>query len=172
MCSSDLTRTHSQIRTNGNAFSEEMEQLIQQAISETVRQQEECGIDVLTDGELGRENYIHYFLRRLKGVDFRNLTKMDSRDGEWKGLFPTIVSAIQPMDDKSSVCAEWKTAQSYTKKPVKVTLPGPMTIVSSVANNYYTDVAELANTLVLILKREVDRLLQTGCKYIQVNCWA
>jgi len=138
------------------------------AIKEVLDIQDGIGIDVITDGELRRESYIHYFCRRLKGIDFENLTEKSCRNGAWIGYLPTIVDKIEPMDTKPWVYAEWKESQKMTKRPVKITLPGPMTIINSVCDRHYNNDVELSRTLVKILNREIRALAESGCQYIQV----
>ena len=133
----EITREHNNLRVclneNQNSFSEELEQSLRRAAKEVIKLQENCGIDVITDGEVRRENYIYYFLRHLKGFDFENFNEEQTRDGAWKGLFPTVVGEIVPMVGNPWVCREWLLSQSYANKPVKITLSEPLTIVSSVA---------------------------------------
>ena len=64
---------------------------------------------------------------------------------------------------------DWKSAQQFTKNPVKITLPGPMTITDSIANNYYDDMKKLGFDLALALNKEVKALVDAGCQYIQID---
>ena len=64
---------------------------------------------------------------------------------------------------------DWKSAQQFTKKPLKITLPGPMTITDSIANNYYDDLKKLGFDFAMALNKEVKALVDAGCQYIQVD---
>ena len=64
---------------------------------------------------------------------------------------------------------DWKSAQQFTKNPVKITLPGPMTITDSIANNYYDDMKKLGFDLALALNKEVKSLVDAGRQYIQID---
>ena len=64
---------------------------------------------------------------------------------------------------------DWKLAQQFTENPVKITLPGPMTIADSVANSYYSDDKVMGVDLASALNKEVKALAEAGCRYIQVD---
>ena len=115
--------------------------------------QEQAGIDIPTDGEVPRENYIHYHCRHLDGVDFSNLTEKTLRNGAYVARLPTI---RQPVRAKNPFLRhDWQRAQNLTQRPVKVTMPGPMTIGDTTADAYYDDPkqrgADLADALNLSL---------------------
>ena len=114
----------------------EKETIFLKATKEIVNDQIECGIDIITDGEVRRENYIHYHCRHLQGIDFNKLSKKIARTGNYECWLPTIVNKIEAQD--SFLVNEWLTTQKLSSKPVKVTLPGPMTITDTIANDYYT----------------------------------
>ncbi|XP_035684784.1 5-methyltetrahydropteroyltriglutamate--homocysteine methyltransferase-like isoform X1 [Branchiostoma floridae] len=151
------------------ASEEELEKQITRAIREVIQEQVDIGIDVITDGELRRENYILYFCRQLNGFDFDNLVKETFRNGAWSGYVPAVVSEVGPRDDKPFVLEEWQAAQALTDHPVKITIPGPMTIIGSTANRFYKDRKELSEALVWVINREVRALADAGCKYIQID---
>ncbi|CAH1272107.1 Hypp4774 [Branchiostoma lanceolatum] len=151
------------------ASEEELEKQITRAIREVIQEQIDIGIDVITDGELRRENYILYFCRQLNGFDFDNLVKETFRNGAWSGFVPAVVSEVGPRDDRPFVLEEWQAAQSLTDQPVKITIPGPMTIIGSTANRFYKDRKELSEALVSVINREVRALADAGCKYIQID---
>ncbi|XP_035684785.1 5-methyltetrahydropteroyltriglutamate--homocysteine methyltransferase-like isoform X2 [Branchiostoma floridae] len=154
---------------NDVTSTEELEKQITRAIREVIQEQVDIGIDVITDGELRRENYILYFCRQLNGFDFDNLVKETFRNGAWSGYVPAVVSEVGPRDDKPFVLEEWQAAQALTDHPVKITIPGPMTIIGSTANRFYKDRKELSEALVWVINREVRALADAGCKYIQID---
>lgn len=125
-------------------------------------------MDIPTDGEVRRENYIHYFCRFVNGIDFENKTEIAARNGAFTASVPSIngpVSWRGPM----SCAEEWKKAQALSSAPVKYTLPGPMTIMGSTANVRYKNDKELAQDLAKLVNRHVLELAEAGCKYIQVD---
>ena len=72
--------------------------MLDQATREIVQEQVRLGIDFPTDGELRRENYIHYHCRHLEGIDFSKLTEKVMRLGAWVSAVPTITGRIRAKD--------------------------------------------------------------------------
>ena len=143
------------------------EQILQRGIKQVIDDQVSCGIDIPTDGEVRRENYIHYHCRHLKGFDFNKLTSKVLRNGSYTAKLPTITSKI---DIRGLFLAdEWKIAQSFTDRNVKVTMPGPMTITDTNADDFYHDDPKLGADLADALNREVLSLAAAGCTHIQID---
>ena len=143
------------------------ESIFDKAAKEVIKDQLDCGIDIITDGEIKRENYIHYHCRHLNGVDFNTLTEKVARTGNYKCWLPTITNKISAADP--FLVDEWKNNQSLSNKPVKVTIPGPMTITDTIANTYYKSDEEMGYDLAIAINTEIKRLVDAGCKYIQVD---
>jgi 5-methyltetrahydropteroyltriglutamate--homocysteine methyltransferase len=145
----------------------EAEVIFKRAAEDVIKDQLDCGIDIITDGEIKRENYIHYHCRHLNGVDFNSLTEKVARTGNYKCWLPTITHKISATDP--FLVDEWINNQSISNKPVKVTIPGPMTITDTIANTYYKSDEEMGNDLAIAINIEIKRLVDAGCKYIQVD---
>jgi len=143
------------------------EAIFKKAASEVIKDQLDCGIDIITDGEIKRENYIHYHCRHLNGIDFNTLTEKVARTGNYKCWLPTITNKISATDP--FLVDEWISNQSLSDKPVKVTIPGPMTITDTIANTYYKSDEEMGYDLAIAINTEIKRLVDAGCKYIQVD---
>ena len=141
--------------------------IFKKAAEEVIKDQLDCGIDIITDGEIKRENYIHYHCRHLNGVDFNTLTEKVARTGNYKCWLPTITNKISATDP--FLVEEWISNQSLSDKPVKVTIPGPMTITDTIANTYYKSDEEMGYDLAIAINTEIKRLVDKGCKYIQVD---
>ena len=152
-----------EIKKMGN----EAEVIFKRAAEDVIKDQLDCGIDIITDGEIKRENYIHYHCRHLNGVDFNTLTEKVARTGNYKCWLPTITNKISAKDP--FLVDEWINNQSISNKPVKVTIPGPMTITDTIANTYYKSDEEMGNDLAIAINTEIKRLVDAGCKYIQVD---
>ena len=150
-----------------NQMGEEAEKLFIQAAKEVIEDQIDCGINIITDGEVRRENYIHYHCRHIEGIDFNTLTEKVARTGNYKCLLPTIISKVQAQD--SFLAHDWKVSQKLSSKPVKITLPGPMTIADTIANTFYTSKDKMGFDLAEVINVEIKRLQKAGCKYIQVD---
>ena len=145
----------------------EADRLLDRATREVVSEQERLGIDVPTDGEVRRENYIHYHCRHMAGIDFQHLTRKAMRDGQWVVNVPTIAAPVKA--GSSFLVRDWRVAQAVTEHPVKITLPGPLTIIDSTYNAFYGDERELAADLAAAINLEVVKLAHAGCRWIQID---
>ncbi len=142
--------------------------LMDKATAEAVADQIACGIDVPTDGEIRRENYVHYQCRHFDGFDFENLTRRVLRNGAYATELPTIRGPVRARGE-SVLVRDWQVASATTDRPVKMTLPGPMTISDTTADAHYNDTPRLAADLADALNAEVRTLADTGCRYIQID---
>lgn len=167
-----LTETSGTVTRLANKISEqaddETESLYSRATESAVTDQVTCGVDIPTDGEQRRENYIHYHCRHLNGFDFDNLTRRVLRTGAYETELPTIRAKVEPAGDHF-LDHDWTVAQGFTNRPVKITVPGPITIMDTTANEFYDDERQLAFDLADALNDEIRALADAGCKYIQVD---
>jgi len=146
----------------------EAQKLMDKATAEVVADQIVCGVDVPTDGEIRRENYVHYQCRHFDGFDFQNLTERVLRNGAYTSELPTIRSAIKA-NDTSALVRDWQVAEAAAGRPVKITMPGPMTISDTTADEFYNDAPALARDLAEALNAQVRALAEAGCRYIQID---
>ena len=149
------------------AMGPDADSIIARGIEEVVRDQVDAGIDIPTDGEVPRENYIHYHCRHLNGFDFVNLTNKEVRGGTYSANLPTIngpvsVRSLFAVDD-------WKRAQAFTDRPLKFTIPGPMTDSDTNCDAYYHDPVRLGADIAAALNQEVLALADAGCRHIQID---
>ncbi len=149
------------------AMGPEAETLFGRGVREVVGDQVEAGIDIPTDGEIRRENYIHYHCRHLEGIDFGTLTPKDVRGGTYRADLPSIVAPVRARDH--FLAADWRMAQAATERPVKITMPGPMTIADTTVDLHYNDEAKLCADLAEALNAEVRSLAEAGCIWIQID---
>ena len=162
----DTSRPTRQWREAMEALGADAERTIARATREVVLDQVQAGVDLPTDGEVRRENYIHYHCRHLDGFDFDRLAERDVR-GVYRAWLPAITRPVAARE--SFLPAEWALAQSFTERPVKMTMPGPMTIADTTADQHYGDPRRLGADLARALNREVLALAKAGCRYIQVD---
>jgi len=166
---SDMTETVTNEYTKVmQKSSDEIVALLDKATAQAVLDQIECGIDIPTDGEQRRENYVHYQCRHLNGFDFSNLTKRVLRDGAYETLLPTIRNKIEP-EGEHFLPYDFQIAQQAFDRPVKITVPGPITIMDTTANDFYKDDKELVLDLARALNYEIKALAAAGCKNIQID---
>ncbi len=152
------------------AMGEQAEEILTKGAAEVINDQEEAGVDVVTDGEVRRENYIHYHCRRLDGFDFENLTSKAIRNNAYSVPLPTIRSKVEARKtDVGFLAADWKTAQKLTKKPVKMTIPGPLTICDTTYDDFYGDLKAAGRDLAEAINKEVRALVDAGCQQIQID---
>ena len=141
--------------------------ILEKGIEQAVTEQVECGIDIPTDGEIMRENYIHYHCRHLHGFDFVNLTEKVVRGGTYSAKLPSIIGSVSVK--QQYIVKDWKTAQKYTDKPLKITMPGPMTISDTNSDRYYNNPKKLGADLAAALNVEILALADAGCQHIQID---
>ena len=143
------------------------EGIIDRGVGQAIDDQIACGIDIPTDGEISRENYIHYHCRHLLGFDFEHLTRKEVRGGTYEAALPTINGPVSIRDQ--FLTEDWKRAQAHCKRPVKITMPGPMTISDTNHDAYYNDPARLGRDIAEALNVEVRALADAGCVHIQID---
>ena len=146
---------------------DEAENIFIDATKEVINDQIESGIDIITYGEIRRENYIHYHCRYLSGIDFNTLTKKTARTGNYECWLPTIINKIEAKD--SFLVEDWIKTQNLSSRPVKITIPGPMTITDTIANTFYNSNKLLGIDLAKAINIEIKKLVKAGCKYIQID---
>ncbi|MDH3714078.1 MAG: 5-methyltetrahydropteroyltriglutamate--homocysteine methyltransferase [Gammaproteobacteria bacterium] len=149
------------------ALGEQAEEIFARGTHEAIEDQVQCGIDIPTDGEIRRENYIHYHCRHLRGIDFENLTEKELRNGAYTAALPTIVGPIEA--GAHFLTHDWNVAQSFTEAPVKITMPGPMTMSDTLTDAHYGDPAKLGEAFAAALNSEVLALAEAGCTNIQID---
>jgi 5-methyltetrahydropteroyltriglutamate--homocysteine methyltransferase len=129
--------------------------------------QEDAGIDIVTDGEQSRQHFVHGFLEQVEGIDFGRRVEMGIRNNRYKAMVPTVTG---PLKLKGRVhAAEARIARTHTGRQLKFTLPGPMTIVDTVADSHYGDRTEMAMAFARLLNAEARALEADGVDVIQFD---
>ena len=146
---------------------DDIEASFTEATRSVIADQVDAGIDVPTDGEIRRDNYIYYHCRHLDGIDFEELAQRTFRDGSESGMVPAIRGRVRATH--TFLANEWVFAQSFTDKPVKITMPGPLTIADTLQDEYYGDKKRLGADVADALNREVRALTERGCRHIQID---
>jgi 5-methyltetrahydropteroyltriglutamate--homocysteine methyltransferase len=132
-----------------------------------VKLQEDAGIDIVSDGEQARVHFVHGFLANLDGIDFARKTVIGIRADRYKAEVPTVTG---PIRRKGPVhAAEAGAARAHTKRKLKFTLPGPMTIVDTIADEHYRDRPTLAHAFAAALNEEARELEALGVDVVQFD---
>jgi len=136
-----------------------------------IKAQEDAGLDIIGDGEQARQHFVHGFLEQVEGIDFENKVKMGIRDNRYDAMVPQVVAKLRL---KGRVHAmEAQLLRARTKKKTKFTLPGPMTIVDTVADRFYGEGKEgrikMAMAFAELLNQEALALQADGIDIIQFD---
>lgn len=132
-----------------------------------IKAQEDAGLDVIGDGEQARQHFVHGFVEQVEGIDFVNKVTMGIRNNRYDAQVPQVVA---PLRLKGRVHAfEAQLARKHTKKKLKFTLPGPMTIVDTVADRFYGDKVKMAMAFAELLNQEALALQADGVDIIQFD---
>jgi 5-methyltetrahydropteroyltriglutamate--homocysteine methyltransferase len=132
-----------------------------------VKLQEDCGIDIVSDGEQARVHFVHGFLANLDGIDFARKTVIGIRGDRYKAEVPTVTGPIRRKGPVHAV--EAAAARAHTRRKLKFTLPGPMTIVDTIADEHYRDRAALAHAFAAALNEEALELEAQGVDVVQFD---
>jgi 5-methyltetrahydropteroyltriglutamate--homocysteine methyltransferase len=132
-----------------------------------LKEQEDAGIDIVTEGEQSRQHFVHGFLAEIAGIDFEKRVAMGIRNNRYTAEVPTVTA---PLRRKRSVHkTEAEIARAHTKRKLKFTLPGPMTIVDTIADSYYGDRIKMAMRFAELLNEEALELEALGVNVIQFD---
>jgi 5-methyltetrahydropteroyltriglutamate--homocysteine methyltransferase len=132
-----------------------------------LKEQEDAGLDIVTDGEQSRQHFVHGFLESVEGIDFSRKVKMGIRDNRYEAMVPVVTG---PLRLKGRVHqAEARLARGHTTRRLKFTLPGPMTIVDTIADEHYGDKVKLAMAFAELLNQEARALEKDGVDVIQFD---
>jgi 5-methyltetrahydropteroyltriglutamate--homocysteine methyltransferase len=129
--------------------------------------QEDAGIDIVCDGEQARQHFVHGFLEAIDGIDFQRRVEMGIRNDRYKAMCPTVIGELRL---RSRVHArEARLARAHTTRKLKFTLPGPMTIVDTIADAHYGDRVKMAMAFATLLNEEARGLATDGVDVIQFD---
>ncbi|WP_022722238.1 methionine synthase [Rhodopseudomonas sp. B29] len=132
-----------------------------------VKIQEDAGIDIVTEGEQARQHFVHGFLEAVDGIDFANKVEMGIRNDRYKAMVPQVTA---PLRLKGRVHEfEALIARAHTGNKIKFTLPGPMTIIDTIADRFYGDRVKMAFAFAALLNQEALALQADGIDMIQFD---
>ncbi|HKA53343.1 MAG TPA: methionine synthase [Candidatus Binatia bacterium] len=132
--------------------------------------QQEAGLDILTDGEQRRRHYIWGFCEGIVGIDFSRLVKIATRGGRYGNVLVDAARVTGPVRRPRPILLDaLRFLKRHTTKPVKVTLPGPMTATDTLADEHYRSRRALAADLAKALNEEAVELAENGCDIVQFD---
>jgi 5-methyltetrahydropteroyltriglutamate--homocysteine methyltransferase len=132
-----------------------------------LKEQEDAGIDIVTDGEQARQHFVHGFLERIDGIDFAHKVEMGIRADRYKAMVPQVVGELRLKGRVHEM--EARLAREHTKRKLKFTLPGPMTIIDTIADCHYGDKVKMAMAFAALLNQEARALEADGVDVIQFD---
>src|SRR5213594_4846870 len=148
---------------SGQALAEAKRDAVLVALGE----QEAAGIDIVSDGEQSRQHFVHGFLEAIDGVDFTRRVTIGIRADRYKAEVPTVTG---PLVRRRSVHAEEVAfARGHTTRKLKFTVPGPMTIVDTLADEHYRDRRRLAMEFARVINEEARELAALGLDVLQLD---
>jgi len=132
-----------------------------------LKEQEDAGIDIVSDGEQSRQHFVHGFLEQVEGIDFEHKVKMGIRNNRYDAMVPQVVG---PLRLKGRVHeTEARVMRAHAKGKIKITMPGPMTIVDTIADRHYSDKVKLAMAFAELLNQEARALQKDGVDVVQFD---
>lgn len=138
----------------------------QDALRVSLHEQQQAGIDIVSDGEQTRQHFVTTFIEHLDGVDFENRQTVRIRD-RYDASVPTVVSAVSRQKPVFVKDAEFLRQQ--TDQPIKWALPGPMTMIDTLYDDHYKSREKLAWEFAGILNQEARELEAAGVDIIQFD---
>ncbi len=145
----------------------ELEDGKRRAAAEWLRLEEEAGIDIVTDGEQFRAHFVHGFLEKIDGIDWNKKTVMGIRDNRYDLEVPTVTGKLSRPAPVH--LEEVRFTRAQTERRLKFTLPGPMTICDTIADEHYGSRPEMAMAFAGILNAEAKDLVAAGVDVIQFD---
>jgi len=132
-----------------------------------ISEQEAAGINIVTNGEQFREHFVHGFLKHVSGIDWNKMTTMGIRDDRYDAEVPTVTGKLTRQNKVHS--AEVAFTRAHTKSELKFTLPGPMTICDTIADEHYGNRADMAMAFAELLNQEARELAALGVDLMQFD---
>ncbi len=132
-----------------------------------VKEQEDAGLSIIGDGEQSRQHFVHGFLEFVEGIDFEHKVKMGIRNNRYEAMVPVVKGPIRLKGRVHQT--EARLLRARTTQKIKFTMPGPMTIIDTLADEYYGDKVKLAFAFAELLNQEALALQADGVDIIQFD---
>ncbi len=148
---------------SGAALAEALDDATRLALAE----QENAGIDIVCDGEQRRPTHYSYFVGQLGGVDCSKMKPKVMRAGKTTQDVPVVRGPITLANHRT--LDDYRFLRQLTSRPIKMTLPGPSTLVDGTFDEYYRDERALALAYADALNQEIAALAAAGCEMVQLD---
>ncbi len=145
----------------------ELREAMRDATRIAVAEQRRAGIDTVTDGEQSRKHFVHGFAERLAGVDAAKRQKRGIRDDRYEAVCPTVTGEVRR--SAPIHVEEMRFARTLTDGPLKITIPGPLTLTDTVVDEHYGSRQELAFAFARAIREEVADLIAAGVDVVQID---
>ncbi|MGF3114229.1 cobalamin-independent methionine synthase II family protein [Facklamia sp. P12937] len=173
--------------SRGLADQADLEDLLEKETQKVVSLQEKNGINIITDGELDRDNYVSFISKKIKGIVTMNMGDMLEFIDDKKAFEQILeILDVPAVSIKNAICNgkmeyvkplvadNMRKLKNYTNYPIKATLPGPYLMTRSMwlpalSQKHYANKEQLGKAVISILKKEIDHLLETGVDVIQFD---
>jgi 5-methyltetrahydropteroyltriglutamate--homocysteine methyltransferase len=132
-----------------------------------IKWQEDAGIDIICDGEMSRQHFVHGFLEFVDGIDFAHKVEMGIRADRYKAMVPVVRGALKLKGRVHQTEARF--TRAHTRHKLKITMPGPMTISDTIADTHYGDKIKMAMAFADLLNQEACALEKDGVDVIQFD---
>lgn len=161
--------------------------LIEGETQKVIKLQEDLGIDIITSGEIGRDNYVSFVSDKIGGVRMMSMSEMLDYIEDKKAFEDILTTLDVPaVSIKNAICVgklsykgdivanELRTMKKFTNKPIKITMPGPYLLTRSMwlpnlSGKVYGSKEELGQDVIKIMKEEIDNLMNIGVDVIQLD---
>jgi 5-methyltetrahydropteroyltriglutamate--homocysteine methyltransferase len=145
--------------------SEELERAYQETIKRAIREQEEAGVDLITDGQIRWDDLVTPFARNIDGVEIGGLLRFFDNNVYYRR--PIIKAKLSFRE--YSVVEDFKFAKANSKKEIKPVIPGAFTFAQLSSDEFYGDQEKLVNDIAQILHTEAKKLSREGADIIQID---
>jgi len=141
----------------------DLDEIHDTAVKAAIKDEEVAGLDIITDGELRRDNMIDYFVERMPGVQINHASKKfyyDFYDSVVEGKLPHAPLGL--VDD-------FRFLRANTDREAKFCVTGPHSLSKRIRNNFYPNEAAFAGAIAEVLNLELKELVKAGAHYIQID---
>ncbi|MGB6791819.1 MAG: methionine synthase [Pseudolabrys sp.] len=132
-----------------------------------IKWQEDAGLDIICDGEMSRQHFVHGFLEFVDGIDFAHKVEMGIRADRYNAMVPVVRGELKLKGRVHQTEARF--ARAHTRHKLKITMPGPMTISDTIADAHYGDKIKMAMAFADLLNQEARALEKDGVDVIQFD---